>query len=92
MATYRRRAAAVEAEEFDPERQPWPAGFQPWPNAAGVTPRDLSFGYVLTHQGRMHVWGGDWIVTAPDGRRWVVEGDVFADLYEPAEEAPRDDA
>lgn len=36
-----------------------------------------------TGQGFMLIKPGDWIVTGADGKRWVVEGESFPELYEP---------
>lgn len=32
--------------------------------------------------GHMTARPGDWIITGPDGGRWVCEGDIFPLLYE----------
>lgn len=36
---------------------------------------------VRTRLGDMVVRNGDWVVTGPDGRQWVVEEDMFPLLY-----------
>lgn len=36
---------------------------------------------VTTDTGQLMAKPGDWIVTAPDGARWVVDGDIFTQTY-----------
>lgn len=59
-----------QAVRFDPKKQPWPDGIVPWKNA-GYQPRDMSWGYVETPQGRVHVQTDDWIITNAQGDRRV---------------------
>lgn len=58
------------AVQFDPHRHPWPDGIVSW-GSAGYQPRDMSWGYLETTQGRVHVQAGDWIVTNSKGEKRV---------------------
>jgi len=86
MATYRKKVI-VEAEQFHPQQHLWPEGVKPWPDERGVQPRDMSWGYIDTLEGRMSVQAGAYIVTGIDGERYAVEGSIFERTYERVEGA-----
>ncbi len=77
---YTRKPVIVKAQQFDPTMKPWPPGIHPW-DKEPVRPRDMSWGYVMVSGSRMHIRAGDWLVYG-SGRVWVVEQDVFAELYQ----------
>lgn len=82
MAKYRQKPLFVEAVRFDPQAQPWPDGVIPW-SRAGYQPRDMSFGYIDTSLGKVHVMAGDWIITtALTGARFTCKPDDFELTYE----------
>lgn len=54
-------------EVFDYKTNACPLGFHPWPDDKGHQPRDASWGYVQTPEGRKHVHNGDQIVTDESG-------------------------
>lgn len=56
--------------QFDPHKQPWPDGIVSW-DSVGYKPRDMSWGYIDTLSGRVHVMAGDWIVTDAGGHKRV---------------------
>jgi len=81
MARYRKKPIVIEAEQFDPQRRPWPDGVIEWP-LDGSQPRDMSWGYIETLEGRMHVIAGDWIITGVKGEKYPCKADIFAATYE----------
>jgi hypothetical protein len=82
---YRKKPVVIEAEQFDPEQKPWPSCVNPWPDGYGVTPRDMSWGYIETLEGRMHVLAGDWIITGVKGEQYPCKPDIFRLTYEAVE-------
>lgn len=84
MAKYRKRPIIVEAIQFDPHTQ-WPAGVYSW-HEVGYQPRDGSWGYIDTLEGKMHVMAGDWIITGVNQEKYPCKPDIFAKTYEPVEE------
>ena len=86
MAKYRKKPVIIEAEQFDPQKQPWPEGVKPWPHPKGYQPRDMSWGYIETLEGDHHVMAGDWIITGVAGERYPCKPDIFAKTYEQVEE------
>ena len=79
MAKFRRKAMDVEAQQFFPDRKPWPEGviellphWKTLPNA----PRRFH----LT--GGIGITPGDWVVMNQTGERYVVFRESFAKTYE----------
>jgi hypothetical protein len=85
MAKYRKRPVIIEAVQFDPHK-PWPDGVMPWPDEHGIQPRDMSWGYINTLEGKHHVQAGDWIITGIAGEKYPCKPDIFEKTYEPVEE------
>lgn len=72
----------IEAVQFDPHKQPWPEGVKPWPDERGIQPRDGSWGYIETLEGRTHIMVGDYIITSADGKKSLCKPSIFAKTYE----------
>ncbi len=83
---YRKKPVVIDAVQFDPHQRPWPDGVKPWPDEHGIQPRDASWGYIQTLEGRMHVLAGDWIIRGIVGELYSCKADIFAKTYEPVEE------
>ena len=81
MTYYRTKPVAVAALRFDPKEGILPEGVVPWKE---VTPRDMSFGYMTTPEGVVHVWVGDYIVTDPRGNKRPYRPDAFRAIFEEA--------
>lgn len=77
---YQRKLEIVEAVQFDPEAKEWSPKIQAWTR---FQPRDMSWGFVDTPLGRMHVHAGDWLVTVSTGDTILVKEKIFNQLYEP---------
>ncbi len=82
MAKYRKLPVVIDAVQFDPHSQPWPDGVIPW---VANKPRDMSWGYIQTLEGKMHVIAGDWIITGVKGEKYPCKDDIFKATYEPVE-------
>lgn len=84
MAKYRNKSTSeiVDAIQFDPKQQ-WPAKVISW-NEVGYRPRDGSWGYIQTKNGKEHVMAGDWIVTDIFKDRSLFKDTDFKATYEPA--------
>lgn len=71
---FRKRPVVIEAEQFFPDRVPWPEGVE-----RSVTPDE----YVIrTLEGPMRVSTGDWVITGVKGERYPCKPDIFAATYE----------
>jgi hypothetical protein len=85
MAKYRKKPVVIEAEQFQPDKFPWPAGVVPW-TVDEPRPRDMSWGYINTLEGKMSVIAGDWIITGVKGEIYPCKPDIFAATYEPVDD------
>ncbi len=56
----------IKGVQFDPEKT-WPECIIPWKGSKFPTPRDMSFGFIDTPNGKMHVFAGDWIIKGVKG-------------------------
>ncbi len=87
---YVKRPVVVEAVQFLPRKDgkfSMPEGVVLW-GKNDPRPKDMSWGYIETLEGRMHVCGGDWIVTGVKGERYPVKPDIFEQTYRLAEVEP----
>lgn len=80
-AKYRKKPSVIEAVQFDPHHHPWPSCVKPWPKN-GLTPRDMSWGYIETLEGDMHVIAGDYVITGIKGEKYPCKEDIFEATYE----------
>lgn len=91
MAKYRTKPVIIEAEQFiadKPVPKHIPKGMKLWPDENGAVPRDMSWGYCDTRQGRVHVHANDWIITLADGESYPCKPDVFEGKYELVDSEP----
>jgi hypothetical protein len=80
-----KKPVVVDAVQFLPSKDrrfSIPAGVKLWDRNVDASPRDMSWGYIETLEGRMHVCAGDWIVTGVQGERYPVKPDIFEQTYE----------
>lgn len=76
---FRKKPIVVEAEQFYPEKLPWPKGVRCEP--------ERRHGYFMeTLEGPFQVLPADWIITGVKGERYPCKPDIFAATYEPVEE------
>jgi hypothetical protein len=83
---FRKKPIVIDAVQFDPEINPWPDGVLPWPDEQGMRPRDMSFGYIETSEGRHHVSAKDWIITGIAGEKYPCKPNIFEATYEAVED------
>lgn len=82
MARYRKKPVVIEAEQFWPDKKPWPEGVE----APLVEPHDEEAHYahpfVQTLEGPLMCSPGDWIITGVKGERYPCKPDIFKATYE----------
>lgn len=83
MKKYRKRPIIIEAVQFDPQGE-WPECVIPWPKD-GPRPRDMSWGYIKTLEGDMHVIAGDWVIRGVENEMYPCKDSIFRASYEPVE-------
>lgn len=87
VKAYRKKPVVIEAEQFIPDKNNpnphYPPGMKPWPDENGAQPRDMSWGYVDTLEGRVHVQAYDWIIKGIKGEYYPCKPDIFTETYEP---------
>lgn len=84
MKAYRRKPVIIDAVQFEPTVKPWPECIVPWTE---VRPRDMSFGYIETLQGKGHIWAGDWVIKGPTGEFYPCKPHIFEATYEAVDAA-----
>lgn len=95
MATYRKKPVEIEAQQFHPDRRPWPVGVFAHTYATQCTMcHDSTWdhecngsvkidGYrIKTLEGVAVVTPGDWIITGIKGEKYPCKPDIFAATYE----------
>jgi hypothetical protein len=82
MAKYRNRPVVIEAVQWFPGVVIEGCG------EFGLPPDETGDPCLVinNHDGKTTARPGDWIATGADGRRWVIEDDVFHLTHEPVEE------
>lgn len=87
---YRKKPGVVEAEQFFPDRKPWPAGVEQYTARTTETPggtRNEWFGWrIETLEGPLEVSPADFIITGVQGERYPWKPDIFEATYEKVED------
>lgn len=78
---YRKKPIVVEAEQFFPDKEPWPSGVVKDP-----APHVTASWWIHTPEGGHVVVPGDWIITGIQGELYPCKPDIFEATYEPVEE------
>lgn len=85
---YRKKPVTVIAEQFHPDKRPWPDGV--WDEPTGASNHlDQTFGseyYIVTLEGRMSVRPGDYVITSIANEKYPCRSDIFEATYEKIEE------
>jgi hypothetical protein len=86
---FRKKPIVIEAEQFFPEKKPWPAGVgegpsvDDLPNPPWMPPRPYRRTFFInTLEGPFVVTPGDWIITGVQGERYPCKPDIFRDTYD----------
>jgi len=66
----------VESIQFNPHER-WPDEVRPWDR---IVPRDMSWGFIDTTFGRIHVQAGDWICKISTGQTILVKDVIYKSL------------
>ncbi len=74
---FRKKPIVIEAEQFFPDRLPWPEG---------VDAKSVSGWRIETLEGVHSVTPGDWIITGIQGEKYPCKPDIFEARYERVEE------
>lgn len=77
MAKFRKKPIVIEAEQFHPDRKPWPEGVYYAPGK-GVRP-DY---FIDTLEGRHQVSPEDWIITGIEGEKYPCKPNIFKATYD----------
>ena len=84
---FRKKPVVIDAEQFWPEKTPWPAGvFKVGGCLPGEEKSDLWF-RIKTPEGESAVTKGDWIITGVKGEKYPCKPDIFEMTYDSIEEA-----
>ena len=79
MSKFRKKPVVIEAEQFFPDKKPWPEGVETY-HPKGDRWR------VWTLEGTMNVKPGDWIITGVAGERYPCNPDIFEATYDAVKE------
>ncbi len=85
MGKYRKKPVVIDAQQFRPNKAQWPDGVIAW-SESDIRPRDMSWGYIKTLEGLLHVQADDWIITGIHGEKYPCKPDIFLATYEVVEE------
>ena len=77
---FSKKPVVVEAEQFFPDRVPWPEGVY-----ASGGPHTIPSWSIVTLEGVAAVVPGAWIITGVKGERYPCAPDIFAATYELAD-------
>ena len=83
MPKFRKKPIVIEAEQFFPDKEPWPEGVRFDASDAEVPD---SF-FLETLEGNSNVTPGDWIITGIKGEKYPCKPDIFEATYERVAEA-----
>lgn len=92
MAKYLRRTVIIDAEQFFPDKNPWPQGVYTLETGFGplgkLTVINRRY-YISTLAGEMEVLSGDFIITEVEGKRYACKKDIFNMTYERIDLPPK---
>ncbi len=96
MAQFRKKPIVIEAEQFYPEKTPWPKGVYSmdycsteegkWCNIHNKSHIRTSH-RISTLEGAHIVTSGDWIITGVKGEHYPCKPDIFYETYEEVTDA-----
>jgi len=75
---FRKKPVVIDAEEFWPDKLPWPEGVKADP----ISPTGYSIGTLESKEGH-EVTPGDWVITGVAGEKYACKPDIFARTYDP---------
>jgi len=82
---FRKKPIVIEAEQFFPDRKPWPDGVMEYPYKKANGKSKVQY-RMMTLEGVFDVIAGDWIITGIVGERYPCKDDIFKDSYDQVDE------
>ena len=82
MPKFRKKPIVVEAEQFFPDKFPWPIGVESEEDENS----DIEIFVIYTLEGQHEVTSGDWIITGIKGELYPCKPDIFEQTYEKVED------
>ena len=82
MARFRKLPVEIEAEQFWPDKEPWPDGVIRGNIFSTIGEQKPPEYMIKTLEGWLAVSPGDWIVTGIKGEKYPVKPDIFEKTYE----------
>lgn len=86
---FKKKPIIVDAEQFWPDKKPWPIGVSAVPYHIPRKARYLYGGgvstdfFIDTLEGKHEVTPGDWIITGVKGEYYPCKPDIFQATYDP---------
>lgn len=80
MAKYRMKPVVIEAEQFFPDKLPWPEGVID--RRQGSLIQSTAPYEIATLRGTYQVIAGDWIITGIKGDKHPCKPDIFERTYD----------
>lgn len=74
-----KKQITIEAEQFFPEKLPWPAGVMEI-----LKDSENDYYFIRTLEGPLNVNPSDWIITGIKGEKYPCRVDIFEATYDPA--------
>lgn len=83
MPLYRKKPVTINADQFFPDKKPWPQGVYEV-KRAGVENKfkENRIFKIETLEGTVNVSVGDWIITGVEGEKYPCRPDIFEKTYE----------
>ena len=81
MPKFKKKPTVVKAEQFFPDKLPWPEGVvdrRQGSLIASTAPYEID-----TLEGTYRVIAGDWIITGIKGEKYPCKADIFEATYDP---------
>lgn len=90
MPKYRKKPVVISAEQYLPNKLPYPAGVVELPTARKAEleakgENVVGMRWIETLEGGHAVTPGDYVITGVKGERYPCKPDIFEATYEPAE-------
>jgi hypothetical protein len=84
MPKFRKKPIVIEAEQFFPDKKPWPEGVEEYLSEEGVAGENHSYyaWRIQTLEGIYEVSPLDWIITGIKGEKYPCKPDIFEATYE----------
>jgi len=87
---FRKRPVVIKAEQFWPEKKPWPKGVYCVGLAFVGGSKEMDYYmdyYIDTLEGRHEVTPGDWVITGVKGEKYPCKPDIFEMTHEFVEDS-----